>query len=202
MTSLLSFDFEFTHPTPGIGAPMALGCVAFEYDAKNMRFGEKNLEFYRVLPVPAHTRVTDWVQKNQSALLKECRREVYAKIVERKAELVDYLRRVKEEFGGEVIPVGHTLGSDFAYLLHMLEENNDLVSYSARDLTGIVTGITGEHYTSDDDLKKLLGREDLVNADEHNALEDAKYQAELIKAALSYARMRARRNRPEPFPWV
>jgi hypothetical protein len=140
MTTLFSFDFEFTHPSPAVGAPMELGIAACEISFKDVgekypkpEFGTEVRTWRSNFAVPEGVKVSPWVQQNQGDLLERCRQ--YQEPGSFNERRISSLKSFIQALAKPVIPVGWCLGSDTAYLLHLLGEDCDLVPYSTRDLT-------------------------------------------------------------------
>lgn len=185
--ALLHFDVEFTHPVPGLGQPMQFGFVAQParfMDDGTIHADREAKELDVMFPVTSSARVTSWVRENQSELLSKCQRAAREGVLFKKQRdhIVTFLRGVQESYGEHIVPCGWTIGSDMAYLLHVLGEDCSLVHYDAIDLTSVMIGKSGRIQTYDEIRRELgIGR---VPSREHNALYDARDQSMLVLAAL------------------
>jgi len=182
VAALLSFDTEFSFPTPGVGGLMQFGAVAVPWDPETLtRLKGDGLAISLTFPLTDEHKVSDWVQENQAALLERCR-ALDASTYEPKVErLKGFLKRVREAYGEPVIPAGWCLGSDMGYLLHLLGEDNELVHFSAIDLKGIAMSLMHTYDPGDKELRAFLGTPAPEN--EHDALADAKGQLQMLLAA-------------------
>jgi len=188
MPCFLSFDFEFTHPVPRLGAPMQLGiaaCQFWEDDEGQPNFGLEMKQWSAVFHIDPEDRaieVAPWVKSNQAELLSYCHSlndpGHNDNIVE---DLKKFLRGLPEEWRDKVIPVGWCLGSDMAYLLELLGQDCGLVHYSARDLDGILVGLMGVVDPSDEEVRRFLGVDE--NPFLHDALSDARHQLGMVQMA-------------------
>lgn len=188
--SLLHFDFEFTHPVPGLGQAMELGMIVqpVEFD-DNGRITQASgawMEAETLFPVSSVASVTSWVQENQADLLNRCRtmnREGETR-VKCQAFVATFLRHARQAFGDRMVPCGWTLGSDMAYLLHLLGEDHWLVHYDALDISSLAFACFGRNMP-DDELHRILGVEAQSSTTKHRALADARHQARLFNALIS-----------------
>ena len=192
MPALLHFDFEFSHPVPGIGRPMQIGCSAHAFNPDTLESNGKTRSFQAKFHVDADAIVTPWVKEKQSELLKTCQQMTGADTRKSVLELRDYLRVLKQEFGDPISPCGWCIGSDLAYLLYLLGEENELVHYSAVDLKGVAIALTGQYDPGDKEFAKLVGVDPISEEDEHDALKDAQYQGRLLRAAFKLVRSRVK----------
>lgn len=186
-TILLSFDTEFTHPVPRLGAMMQIGCVAVLLDTKTNTLGEKEETFKATFKVEGGHVVKDWVRKNQAALLSECMLTSQENHERRVNAFREWLDTLPEKFGvaddTEVLPYGWCIGSDIAYLLDILGPYNEMVSYRALDLKALMSGRWGKIHVTEKEATMRLGVVDNGHQ-RHDALADAKYQLELFAALL------------------
>ena len=190
--SLLHFDVEFTHPVPGVGAVMEIGGVF-----QPMVVGDDNKhgrgimplsdrgqsEFRYLFPVDKDAIVTQWVRDNQSDLLAECG-ALERTWADCRQSVLGAIHRAKVDYGDLVIPCGWCLGSDIAYLYHILGHYHDEVSYEALDISAMILQKFG------DDIGTAGVEEELgvkLNADMHNPLADAKWQMAIFNKLLNTA---------------
>lgn len=196
--ALLHFDVEFTHPVPGVGEPMEFGFVAQEalfHDDGRIEVGDLRREMHQRWPVSRSAGVTNWVALNQSKLLDACYMLTRAGLRPSKSQrdLALWLREMRRELGGHIVPCGWTLGSDFAYLLAALGRDCDLVHYDALDITSLAFGALGRNF-SDDGLREHFSIEKPVEI--HHALVDARHQCEVFNALLALIAKRSDQTMP------
>lgn len=154
-----------------------------DWPAPKPLFGKETKYWDSIFKVPATAKVTSWVKENQTRLLERCldiRNPQWN--LHRISDMKDFITKCGDIWGAPIIPVGWCMGSDMAYLLDLLGEDCDLVHYSNRDLSGILTGLTGQYDPPDAELPRFLNVE--KNKNEHNALADAHYQLEMVKSAM------------------
>lgn len=139
------------------------------------------IELEQKWPVSTGARVTSWVQDNQTVLLAECRRLQFDGITraQKQFELVHWLREVRRVVGDFIVPCGWTLGSDMAYLLHVLSEDCHLIHYDALDISAMMFAHYGKR-VDDNWARDDLGVTRPQNA--HNALADARHQMAVMDA--------------------
>lgn len=187
MPALLSFDCEFSHPVPSVGGLMQLGAIVVPWDPVTMKIvkhetpGLKLKVEFPITEGPEH-KVSDWVRENQGPLLERCKGLGAGEYKTSRDALVKLLKRATDLYGAPVIPCGWVLGSDMAYLLRTLGEDNELVHYSAIDLKGIIMALSGTYDMGDKEAAAMLGVTD-QNENEHDALADAEHQLKLLLAA-------------------
>ena len=195
MAALLSFDCEFSHPAPGLGALMQIGMVVVPWDPETLSVVPNDapgLKLKLNFPVAARDTVTDWVKKNQSALLAECKAMSPDDYYTSRDKVVAFLKKAADMYGDPITPCGWCLGSDMAYLLHLLGEDNELVHYSAVDLKAMVIPMMGALDPGDKETAAFLGVTPIAPDKEHDALEDAMYQLKLVLAAFKRVRETSR----------
>lgn len=188
MATLLSIDCEFSHPVPRKGNLMQMGLVAMQWNPETMlatfvEDGPGGLSMKINFPLDRNRLVTDWVKKNQAPLLEECA-NVDLSHEACCTRVKEFIRRAKKTYGDPVTVCGWCTGSDMAYLLDVLGEDNEMVHYSVIDVKGLAMAIMKEVDPSDKDLIKVLGLP--KNENEHDALADAMYQMHLTLAAMKY----------------
>ena len=185
---LLSFDTEFTHPVPRLGALMQLGVVATPMNLRTNTLGEKEATFKATFRVEGGQAVKDWVLKNQGALLSECMLTSQEDHERRVTQFREWLSDLPAKLGFdepvEIMPYGWCTGSDVAYLLDLLGPYHEMVSYRTWDLKPLLTGRWAKLNTPEAEVTKRLGVPPLASNKRHDALEDAKFQLELFRALL------------------
>ncbi len=187
--SLLHFDFEFTHPVPGVGQPMQLGLVVQPATFHDNGRVEPHLdigtwrEFETIFPVTRDAQITPWVKENQPGLLMKCQHLAFHGDTAREHAVVVayFLTGIQAEFGEHIVPCGWTLGSDFAYLLSVLGQvpGPALVHYDGYDITALAYGLFGRNMP-DAELVAYLGLPKPER--EHDALADARHQSRVVNA--------------------
>lgn len=195
MPALLSFDCEFSHPVPSVGALLQFGAVCVPWDPEKLavvKHETPGLKLKLLFPITDDHVVSDWVRKNQAPLLERSRALAVRNQMafeDCKEALVAFLDRATSLYEAPIIPAGWCLGSDMAFLLHVLGEDNEKVHYSAVDLKGLVMALFGSYDPGDKEVAAALGVGPPEN--EHDALADAEYQMKLLLAAFKRIRERA-----------
>lgn len=186
MAALLHFDCEFTHPSPAVGGLLQIGCAVQKFNMETFEVDTNDVPTFRMnFPLDQKALVTPWVRKNQSDLLKKCLKlgKDKGSKAKKKQELVDFLLRCQLKFGAPLIPAGWCTGSDMAYILHVLEEQAELVHYSGLDLKSLAIPLLG-FYDADDKIGETFGVPPIPPEMAHDALADTMYQMKLVNAAL------------------
>lgn len=185
---LLSFDTEFSHPVPRLGALMQLGCVATPINLATNELGDREATFKATFKVEGGHVVTDWVRKNQAQLLSECFLTSQVDHEKRIAAFREWLNDLPAKLGFDnpvpIHPYGWCIGSDIAYLLDLLGPYHEMVSYLAYDLKPLMAGRWGKLRVSEAETMKRLDMEALASSKRHDALNDAAFQLELLRSLL------------------
>lgn len=185
----LSFDTEFTHTVPRLGALMELGAEAVLINTKTMELGDSLGTFSRVFKVDGGRAVTDWVRQNQGPLLSECMLLPQRTHDEHVDDLRAWLSDLSDITGlKEILPAGWVIGCDVAYLLDILGPYYELVSFRTYDLKGILAGYLGKMRVTDNELCRRFKVTPMDESKRHRALDDAKHQTNLFRAVFEAIR--------------
>jgi hypothetical protein len=168
---------------------MQIGAVAVPVSLSENVLGEQEATFKATFRIEGGQTVTPWVRKNQGALLSECMLTTQEVHEQRIARFREWLADLPAALGFaekvEIIPYGWCTGSDVAYLLDLLGPFHDLVSYRSYDLKSLMSAAWGKLEVSEGEAQRRLTVD--PNRNRHDALSDAKYQLELLRALMEDA---------------